>query len=131
LPQLEISTTKARKDDKSHLNNWILFFQARTEEDFEMLAQTSPAIAEAWGVIKVLSGDERERAIAEAREKGRMDMLSYGSSERRAGMKEGRQEGKLEVARNLLQMNMSFEDIAKATQLSLDEVSRLSASLTS
>ncbi|GHU20885.1 hypothetical protein FACS189475_10090 [Betaproteobacteria bacterium] len=28
-------------------------------------AQNNPAIAKAWGVIKVLSGDERARALAE------------------------------------------------------------------
>ena len=30
------------------------------------VAQTNSAINEAWGVIKVLSGDERARALAEA-----------------------------------------------------------------
>ena len=90
-----------------------------------MLAQTNPAIAEAWGVIKVLSGNEQERAIAEAREKGCMDMVSALNSERRAG----RQEEKLEVARNALLEKLPVETVVKLTGLSIDEVKQLAASL--
>jgi predicted transposase/invertase (TIGR01784 family) len=85
------------------------FFSATTEEDFMQLAQTNPAINEAWGVIKVLSGDERSRALAEAKEKARMDLDSFlGDARyegRQEGLQEGRQEEKLEVARNLLRKN--------------------------
>ena len=87
------------------------------------IAQTNPAINEAWGVIKVLSGDERARALAEAREKHLMDMASYIDDARY----EGRQEEKLEVARNLLRDNISVDVVARATGLSLDEVRQLAA----
>ncbi|MDR3074196.1 MAG: Rpn family recombination-promoting nuclease/putative transposase, partial [Deltaproteobacteria bacterium] len=117
---------KARNNAPSPLTNWLRFFQARKEEEFEMVAQTNPAIAEAWGVIKILSGDERERAIAEAREKGHRDMISYGDSERRAGLREG----KLEVARAALQEKLPIETVVKLTGLSPDEVKQLAASLT-
>ncbi|MDR0338972.1 MAG: Rpn family recombination-promoting nuclease/putative transposase, partial [Desulfovibrio sp.] len=63
----------ATKYDGTQLCNWMRFFRAQEEEEFEMLAQTNPAIAEAWGVIKVLSSDERARALAESREKARLD----------------------------------------------------------
>jgi predicted transposase/invertase (TIGR01784 family) len=133
------------------------FFRAREKEEFEMLSQTNPAIAEAWGVIKVLSGDERARALAEAREKARMDFednyigayregeqkgrqegLQEGLQEGRQeglqkglqeGRQEGRQEGKTEVAGNLLRLKMPPADVAKATGLSLEEVNRLASSL--
>ena len=57
-------------------------------------AQTNPVIEEAWGEIKVLSGDERVRALAEAREKARMDLDSW--------LDDARTEARLEVARKLL-----------------------------
>ena len=64
------------------------------------IAQTSPAIKEAWGRIKVLSGDERARALADAREKARMDLDSWlGDARyegRQEGLLEGRQEGRQE-----------------------------------
>ena len=105
------------------------------------VAQTNPAINEAWGVIKVLSGDERARALAEAREKARMDLDSWlgdaryeGRQEglqegRQEGLQEGRQEGrqeeKLVIARKLLRQKMSYEAVMDATGLSLEEVQKL------
>ena len=95
------------------------------------VARTNPAIDEAWGIIKVLSGDERTRALAEAREKARMDMDSWLGDARQEGIEEGRQEGILEVARNALRKNMAHADIADLTGLSIEEVKKLAADLTS
>jgi len=117
------------------------------------VSQTNPAINEAWGVIKVLSGDEQARAIAEAREKARMDHDSFLADARSEGLEEGLEKGrvegretgraegraegretgraeeKIEVARNLLQEKTSVELIAKATGLTLEEIRRLADSL--
>ena len=64
------------------------------------LAQTSPAMEEAWGVIKELSADERERLLAEDREKTRRDKAAYyetGLVEGIAtGIARGREEGLVE-----------------------------------
>jgi predicted transposase/invertase (TIGR01784 family) len=84
---------KVRDDDESRLSNWMRFFAANTEEDFMAIAQTSPAIAEAWGVIKHLSADESARMIAESRENGRLDMEAYKETGRREGLQEGLQDG--------------------------------------
>ena len=116
---------KAHKSDGTHLGNWLRFFRAKTEEDFMSVSQTNPAINEAWGVIKVLSGDEQARAIAEAREKARMDHDSFLADARSEGRAEGRAEEKIEVARNLLQEKTPVEVIAKATGLTLEEIIRL------
>ncbi|MDR2076457.1 MAG: Rpn family recombination-promoting nuclease/putative transposase [Desulfovibrio sp.] len=132
---------KMREADGTQLGNWMRFFGARTEEDFMSAAQTSSAIEEAWGVIKVLSGDERARALAEAREKARMDLDSWlgdarheGREEglqegRQEGLQKGRQEEKLAVARNALGENLSAETVAKLTGLSLEDVKRLADGL--
>jgi len=120
---------KMNKADGTHLGNWLRFFSAKTEEDFMTVAQTNPAINEAWGVIKVLSGDERARAVADAREKARMDMDSFLGDARYEGREEGRLEGIHSVAKNLLRKNMPHEDIADATGLSLEEVKKLAADL--
>jgi len=105
------------------------------------VSQTNPAINEAWGVIKVLSGDEQARAIAEAREKARMDHDSFLADARSEGLEEGLEKGwaegretgraeeKIEVARNLLQEKTPVELIAKATGLTLEEIRRLADSL--
>ena len=41
------------------------------------------------------------------------------------GRKEGIKEGKIEVAKNLLNMNLSTEQISSATGLSVDEIEKL------
>ena len=116
---------KAREEDRSRLGNWLRFFAAKTEEEFMSVSQTNPAIAEAWGVIKVLSADEEARLLAESREKARMDF-----EDRYTGAyREGRQEGRQEVALNLLRKKMPLADIAAAAGLSLAEVERLAAEL--
>jgi predicted transposase/invertase (TIGR01784 family) len=71
--------------------------------------------------------------IAESREKALMDINSWVSGARREGrqegLQEGRQEEKKEVAKNLLRKKLSFDDIADATGLSLEEVKRLADAL--
>jgi predicted transposase/invertase (TIGR01784 family) len=118
---------KLREADGTPLGDWMRFFSAETEEDFMQAAQTNPAIAEAWGVIKVLSGDERARALAEAREKARMDLDSWLSDAQLEGEERGVQRGRQEVAQKLLRKKMPLADIADATGLSLDAVKRISA----
>jgi predicted transposase/invertase (TIGR01784 family) len=124
---------KPHKEDTSPLGDWLRFFSAKKKEEFEMLAQSNPAIAEAWSVVKRLSADESARMIAESREKAMRDYTSMQAEAHRKGLQkglqEGRQEEKLAVARNLLQEKMPFETISKATGLSLDEVQRLAAEL--
>ena len=44
---------------------------------------------------------------------------------RAEGIAEGRAEGRVEIARNLLNMGMSIDDIAKATGLQRQEIERL------
>ena len=43
---------KVQKDETSPVSTWHRFFTAKTEDEFMSLAQTSPAMEEAWGVIK-------------------------------------------------------------------------------
>jgi predicted transposase/invertase (TIGR01784 family) len=151
---IEINTLeipKAIEPDGTPLGEWMQFFRARDKEDFMAAAQTNQAIAEAWGVIKVLSGDERARALAEAREKARMDYEdnyngAYREGEQKGrlegiqegeqkGRLEGKQEGRLEgiqeVALKALRENLPAETVARLTGLPLAEVQQLAAKLDS
>ena len=58
--------------------------------------------------------EERFEAREEGRREGRM-----------AGITEGAHDAKIETARNLLQMNLTVEQISSATQLPLAEVQAL------
>ncbi len=59
---------------------------------------------------------------ATARDQGRQECREEG---REDGREEGREEKSFEIARNLIQMGLSFEQIKEATGLSLEEVKRL------
>jgi predicted transposase/invertase (TIGR01784 family) len=124
---------KMKEADGTHLGDWMRFFRARSAEEFMTVAENNPAIEKAWGVIKVLSGDERARALADLREKARMDLASYLSDARyegrQEGLQEGLQKGLFAVACNLLRKKTPCEDIAETTGLSLEEVKRLAAEL--
>ena len=125
------------KPDGTMLFNWLKMFTARSKEEFDMVAKTSPEIATAVGVIMELSEDERTRLLAEAREKYRRDEEArrddaYEDGEEK-GRQEGRQEGErhkaLDIARSLLLEKIPFETVAKATGLSLEEVKALALEL--
>ena len=124
-----LEVQKARNAEDSPLANWLRFFGAETAEEYEMTAQTNPAINEAWGVIKYLSADEETRRLAEYEEMARRDEADRQKGAYDTGRQEGRQEGIYTVAKNLLRKKTSCEDVADATGLSLEEVKKLAADL--
>jgi predicted transposase/invertase (TIGR01784 family) len=120
-----LEVQKAKDAEESPLVNWLRFFAAETFEEYVMAAQTRPAIAEAWGVVQYLSGDEEARRLAEYEEMARRDE----ADRQKGAYKQGRQAGIIEVARNLLQDKMPADAVSRATGLSLDEINRLVADL--
>jgi predicted transposase/invertase (TIGR01784 family) len=136
-----LEVPKARGAEESRLANWLKFFAAETAEEFEMVSQTNPAIAQAWGVIQRLSGDAEARRLAEYEDMARWDDTgryegAFKNGEmkgRQEGLQEGLQEGQqkkaLEVARTALREKLHMETVVKLTGLSLDEVKRLAADL--
>ena len=70
------------------------------------------------------------KGLAKGRVIGRAEGLEEGLSKGRAeGLVKGREERNLEVAINLLQLGTSCEIVAKATGLSVEEVTKLKESL--
>jgi predicted transposase/invertase (TIGR01784 family) len=122
-----------RQPDGTPLYNWLSIFTAKTREEFDMAAKTSPEIAQAVGVIMELSGDERTRLLAESREKYRRDEAARQKYAFQTGKQEGWQEGEnnkaREVARSLLLEKEPVERVAKLTGISLDEVKILASEL--
>ncbi len=67
------------------------------------------------------AADDELRAIMEYREKAELDYLQRIKN----AQKEGKQEGKIEVARQMLKLNVNIDTISTATGLSIDETKRL------
>ena len=75
------------------------------------------------GAERLLFVDSNKRSMEEGRAEGRKEGLVEG---RKEGLVEGLAKGRAEVARNLLNMGMSVEDISKATGISKDEIEQYS-----
>jgi predicted transposase/invertase (TIGR01784 family) len=108
-------------EGEGKLLDWLRFLKAETEEEFKMLAEKNPMIEEAYSKLQVMSEDEANRMIYEARLKAQRDEYSRIQS----ALREGRQEGRQEVARTLKALGDPVAKIAKATGLSVDEIAAL------
>ncbi|MCL2153884.1 MAG: hypothetical protein FWH57_13220 [Oscillospiraceae bacterium] len=90
-----------------------------------MIAEKSPQIKQAVVRLLELSADEKARAVYEAREKERRDNLARERGAIAKGKQEGKQEEKIDVAKNALLMKMPIDDIIKLTGLTKGEVEAL------
>ena len=61
--------------------------------------------------------------LSEAKEEGMEQGYTSGISD---GISEGENKKSIEIAKNLLSMNMPLEDISKATGLSIEEIKKIS-----
>ncbi|MDR1705338.1 MAG: Rpn family recombination-promoting nuclease/putative transposase [Clostridiales bacterium] len=124
--------------DGTDLWEWLTFLKAGSEEELNMLAQKSPKMenpsaSEAPRIVAklpTLNQDKEARALFEAREKYRRDTVAREEDARSEGIEEGRkegiQEGKAslvsEIALRLLHMDMPPAEIARITNLSVEEI---------
>jgi predicted transposase/invertase (TIGR01784 family) len=122
---VEIDIVEVKKlperEDGTPLWNWGRFFEASTEEEFEMLAEKDAEIGKAVTIIKKLSGSERERRLAEMAEMARMDE----TVNRRAAFNEGVEQ----TARTALAKGFSVSDVVDITGLDEDAVKKLQADI--
>jgi predicted transposase/invertase (TIGR01784 family) len=94
-------------------------------EDLDMVAQASPQLKKVVGKLLELSQDERVRMLFEAREKERRDNSARERGAWENGIAEGEKKERIEIARKLLGMGMPLENIAKATNLTHEEIEKL------
>ena len=133
------------------LEKW-LWLLAGKEEKLDMAKEENESIKKAIEIIEQMSTDNEEWRLYRSRELAIMDYnvgmrvskeegLAEGLIEGRErglkeGLKEGRKEGrkegqvegerktKIEIAKKLLKLGMSIEDIEKVTQLSKEEIGK-------
>jgi len=115
LPKLPTDT------DSTELWYWMRFIKSDDKEELEMLAQRSPQMSKAVGLLKELSADERTRMLFEEREKARRDQISREDGARR----EGRAEERADIARNAISIGVDIDMIIKLTGLSREEIEGL------
>ncbi|MCL2010313.1 MAG: Rpn family recombination-promoting nuclease/putative transposase [Synergistaceae bacterium] len=113
INSLELSKLPTDADD-TELWYWMKFIKSDDDEEvLNMLAQRSPQMRKAVGVLKELSADERTRMLYEEREIARRDIVSMVNG------------AKKEIAGKLLHMNVPIDQIVTATGLTREEVENL------
>ena len=107
-----------------------------------MASEGKPTIQKAYHSLQVMSPDEENRRLYEAREMFLHDQATrmYEAKEegleegmkigRKEGREEGREEGKETVAKNLLSKGMDDEFITETTGLDQSIIDKLKKSLT-
>jgi predicted transposase/invertase (TIGR01784 family) len=90
------------------------------------LAQTSPVMNKAVGVLMELNASQRRRMLAESREKARRDERARLKGAYTSGKEEGLEKGeKIGKAKMCLEMGIPIADIATKTGLSIEEIKQL------
>jgi predicted transposase/invertase (TIGR01784 family) len=120
-----LNLEKLPAEGEGRLTDWLRFLKAEQEEEFKMVAAKNPVINEAYCKLQVMSEDEANRMIYEARLKAQRDEYSRIQGARQEGLREGKQEGIQETARKLKALGVPAEKIVQATGLAWNVVENL------
>ena len=128
-----IEIPKLRKLENSEdisdmLEAWITFIESPTSELIDKLEMSSDEIKEAKEELLRLSGNDKERERYEKRFESLLEQNSLLANAERKGLEKGLQrgikEGRLEIAKNLLDI-LDDKTISNKTGLSLEEIKEL------
>ncbi len=111
------------KDLKGNaLHRWLKFFDKNlSEAEVEELVEMDNAIKQAETKLELLSSDEKEIALYEAREdalREKVSMINYAKNE-------GRMEGKMEVAKKMINAGIDIEKVVEFTGINIDKLKEL------
>ena len=106
---------------ESPITFWIEFFKNPYSEECKELYKFIPELKEAKEVFEAAKADPKKRKLIEEREDA---IRNYAAAVSQA-KEEGVNEKAVEVAKNLLKMGLSIEQISEATGLLLDDVRKL------
>jgi predicted transposase/invertase (TIGR01784 family) len=116
-------------EGEGKLLDWLRFLKAETEEEFKMLSEKSPLINEAYCKLQVMSENEANRMLYEARLKAQRDEQSRIQGALKQGLEQGlergRQEERKEIISQMAEHGMDAKAIAAVTQLSEGEVNSI------
>jgi len=105
-----------RETDHTAKYDWLQFLKAESEEEFDMLAERSPAIKQAVVEVKKLSQSERAQMLYEDREKALRDEKSR--------LKFVLNKRNKEIIGRMIKRGDSIADIADLLELTVDAVEK-------
>ena len=114
----ELPKLPADVSDGDMLLLWLSLFKAETEEELEKIKEMEvPVMSQAINAYYTITASSEFREKERLRAKARHDEAQ--------ALHNAKREEKFEIARKLLKMNMPHDQIAKATDLTLEEIRRL------
>ena len=126
---------KQNPDMNEKINQWLAFIDDYNKEMIKVAEEKNDKLKKARIEMNYLTGDAEVRRLAELREKWEMDRISAINHTTRKGKEirrkntekeNGRKDKSIEIAKKLLEMGMTIEQIIDATQLSKEEIEKLS-----
>ena len=115
--------------DMTDLEKWAVFFRyadsRRYRNTVNEVIKSKEAMQMAGSLLMSVSQDERERAVFRSRRMYQTDMQSNWNTAFDNGEKQGIIKRNQEIAKNLIDMQMTNEQIMQATGLSPEEIDQL------
>ena len=122
---IEIPKLPKHTDIKDMLTGWVEFLRDPNSEETLELELSVEEIQEAKKELIRLSNDDKEREMYERREKANKDRTSALEKALSDGIEKGEKKRSLEIAKNLLALNVDVEIISKSSGLSIEEIEKL------
>lgn len=117
------------KGSKNALIDWITFLDNPNQKEVSEIMKTNKEIQEAMEKLEEISSDEELMRLVELRRKAILDenQAKYAAEVvgREKGIKEGRKEAKIEMAKKLLKMKIELEKVIEITELTKEELEKL------
>jgi len=111
--------------EMTDLEKWAVFFRYADKpayrEAVNKVIESKEVLKMAGKLLMSISQDEREQAVFRSRRMFQTDLASNLATAK----DNGRAERSIEIARNLLKINLSLDQIAAATGLTVEEVDHL------
>ena len=112
---------KQNPDMNEKINQWLAFIDDYDREMVKVAEEKNEKLKKARIEMNYLTGEAETRRLAELREKWEMDRVSAINYATRKGKKEN----SIEIAKEMLNENMSIEMIMKFTKLTREEIEKL------
>ena len=116
-------------EQMTSLDMWSIFLGHANDPDkreqINKMIEKKGELAMATSILTSISKDDRERAKFLSRRKYETDRLSNLATAESIGEARGMEMGISQVARNMKHEGIPFENIAKFTNLSIDEIQKL------
>ena len=116
---------KERRGVETKLEQWMQFISQVNSKGVELAMEKNKEIKKANDEYEYLTGEEAERRIAFLRDKAIRDEKSMRQGARDEGRHEGERTKQLEIAKKLINRNMTTKEIMEITELTEKEIEEL------